>query len=80
MDNDKLTPEFREQAKGKTAEELIALAKERGIELTDEELERVSGGTTGWTGHDCPQCGSSNTYLIINSDRSLGCYDCGYEW
>ncbi len=80
MTADNLTPELKEEAKGKTAEELIALAEQKGIELSDEQLERVSGGNTGWTGHTCPNCGSSNTYLIINSDKSVGCYDCNYEW
>ena len=28
-----------------TQEELLAVAKEEGIELTDEQLEAVSGGT-----------------------------------
>lgn len=35
-----------------TAEELVALAKEEGVELTDEQLEGVSGG---WAcGEFCP--------------------------
>jgi hypothetical protein len=40
-----LTPEQRARAKQcKTAEELLALAKEEGYELTDDELEGISGG------------------------------------
>ena len=38
-------PELQEKLKSaKTAEELVALAKEQGVELTDEQLEAVSGG------------------------------------
>ena len=40
-----LTPELQEKAKScSTPEEMFALAKEEGMELTDEELEAVSGG------------------------------------
>ena len=40
-----LTPEQRARAKQcKSAEELLALAKEDGYELTDDELEGISGG------------------------------------
>ena len=31
----------------KTTDELVALAKEEGIEITDEQLEAVSGGMWG---------------------------------
>ena len=41
-----LTPEQRARAKQcKSAEELLALAKEDGYELTEDELEAISGGT-----------------------------------
>ena len=40
-----LTSEQRARAKQcKSAEELLALAKEDGYELTDDELEGISGG------------------------------------
>ena len=54
-----LTPEQQEKARAcKTAEELLALAKAEGYELTDEELEAVSGGGAWDTiehilDHDC---------------------------
>ena len=45
MNHDNISPELRERAKAcKTTEELLALAKEEGIELSDEELNAVSGG------------------------------------
>lgn len=47
----------------KNAEELSKLAKQEGIELTDEQLEAISGGFCDssdfrWR---CPDCGSSDT-------------------
>ena len=48
-----LTPEQREKAKAcKTPEDIIALAKQEGYKLSDEELQAVSGG---WG--DCDDCG-----------------------
>ena len=46
-----LTDEQKAKAKdANTPEELIALAKAEGIELTDDQLEAVSGG---WSLDDC---------------------------
>lgn len=40
-----LTPEQMERVKAcKTAEELVALAKDEGVELADDQLEAISGG------------------------------------
>lgn len=40
-----LSPELREKAmKCTTSEELLALAKAEGMELSEEDLEAVSGG------------------------------------
>ena len=46
MDFERLKdPELQEKVKGaKTPEELLAIAKEEGYDLTDEELEAISGG------------------------------------
>ena len=45
MDFADLTPEQQEKARVcKTTEEMLALAKEEGFELSDEDLEAVSGG------------------------------------
>lgn len=41
-----LTDEQREQARAlKTPEEIINFAKEQGFELSDDQLEAVSGGS-----------------------------------
>ncbi len=47
-------PKLQEKLKSaKTPEEMLALAREEGFELTDEELEGISGGwNTCWTDFD----------------------------
>lgn len=41
-----LTPEQMEKARAcKNAAELIALAKAEGVELTDDQLEGIAGGS-----------------------------------
>ena len=55
-----LTDEQKEKAKScNSSEELVAFAQEEGIDLTDDQLDAVSGGAT-WNGcwnrctEDCP--------------------------
>ena len=42
--------------KCKSSEEILILAKEEGVELTEEQLEAVSGGGVG--APVCPHCGT----------------------
>ena len=52
MNFEDLTPEQMEKVKAcKTPEDILALAKEEGYELSDEQLKAVSGG---WG--DCDVC------------------------
>ena len=47
---DQLTPEQMDKARAyKSADELVELAKAEGVELNEEQLEAISGGT--W--YDC---------------------------
>ena len=49
-----LTPEQQEKARAcKTPEELLALAQEEGIQLSDNDLEAVAGGVSWDCISDC---------------------------
>ena len=66
----------------KDQEEILKLAKEEGIELTDEQLEAVTGGCGV---ESCPRCGSENLwtkrhYNTHPGDFDVVCRDCGYTW
>lgn len=57
---DGLTEEQKAKAKAcRTPEELVNLAKSEGVELTDEQLEGIAGGT-GWNSRKCPHCPSDS--------------------
>ena len=52
MDFNELSEELKAKAKEcKSPEEVFALANEAGIELTEEQLDAVSGG---WARDTCP--------------------------
>ena len=74
----------------KSSEEILALAKAEGMELTDEQLEAVSGGGCSGT-PKCKQCGSKDIYEVdelLNDDWSKApqhvyyyiCRKCGNKW
>ena len=69
----------------KNNEELLALAKEEGIELTDEQLEAVSGGVcTDTDVTPCPDCHSKDhvkkVQLAGSSGKSYKCTKCNIMW
>ena len=69
--------------KCKTNEELIALAKEEGFTLTDEQLEAVSGGgcITWSRPTPCPECKSTNTEWVWNRrPHHYHCNNCGKDF
>ena len=71
-------PELQDKLKSvKTADELIELAKEEGVELTDEQVERISGGGLWNHPSSCPACGKGTIY---HYGASYYCRDCGHEW
>ena len=52
MNFEDLTPEQQEKARAcKSPEELIELAKAEGVELSDGELDAISGGVWGLECH-----------------------------
>ena len=66
-----LTKEQIEKVKAcKNQEEMLLIAKNEGIELTDEQLEAINGGCGRTEGLLCPYCGQS--------DYTYQCTDFGY--
>lgn len=64
----------------KNIEEILAVAKEEGIELSDEQLEAVSGGC-GTDNSDpitCPKCGSTDVtyYPMRMRPGKFSCNNC----
>ena len=81
-----LTQEQIEKVKNcKDMTELVKLAKEEGIELTDEQLEAVSGGgcsepaSANQSVSVCPVCGSVNIFHTFVEDFSREYHDCECE-
>ncbi len=62
----------------KTSDEILALAKEEGVELTDEQMEAVSGGAVLCKTNKCPNCGSKN--YVQEWSHHYYCLDCGDWW
>ena len=58
----------------KSQEELLAIAKEEGVELTEEQLEAVSGGFCSTPTRQCPKCGG--TYFEWGETAGLRRYYC----
>ena len=71
----------------KSSEEIIALAKAEGVQLSDEQLEAVSGGSCPGA-NKCPECRSENLRVIsknVGGDptgkiKKYKCCDCGREF
>ena len=62
----------------KNAEEALAIAKEEGIELTDEQLEAVSGGMCSTIPTNCPLCGGTD-FKVSKANlltTTYFCWDC----
>ena len=83
MKLENLTPEQIEQAKEcKTPEECLAFIRENGIELTEEQLEKVSGGALFkdlpcWLGlHDYWATGQERQGLS-GIELEFRCQNCG---
>ena len=62
----------------KSQEEILRLAKDQGVELTDEQLEAVSGGSL--CAPVCPNCGTKeNVYkgTTEETENKYVCKKCG---
>ena len=73
-----LTPEQAEKIKNcKTQEEVLTIVKEEGIELSDDQLEAITGGFSEPVSA-CPQCGNTETEFHVFGDRFFyACPKCG---
>jgi hypothetical protein len=64
-------------------EELLALAKQEGVELTDDQLAAVSGGCGTPTAVPCPRCKSTNVYFCGQNlwyEKEYKCNECDYRF
>ena len=62
MEYNDLTDEQKERVMAcKTTDELIALAKAEGVELSDEQLNSIAGGDSFW----CPTATSCPNYEVM---------------
>lgn len=73
--------------KCKTTEELVILAKEEGVSLTDEQLAAVSGGICSDTGVTvkCPKCNTKFSDEVYKGSREyvmgeFTCPKCGHKF
>ena len=73
--------------KCKTNKELVALAKEEGFTLTDEQLAAVSGGICSDTEvrSVCPKCGAEVVDEVYKGSYNevsvkFTCPKCGHKW
>ena len=63
----------------KSHEELLALAKQESIELTDEQLAAISGGCNATvTVQECPYCGC--TWVAFVSKKRYKCLACNRKF
>ena len=73
----------------KNQEEILKLAREEGVELSEEQLAAVNGGCGKPSSPcHCPKCKSHNIHFQFDNDDIIDfspaydceCYDCGYKW
>ena len=75
MNREEVTPELKERARAcKTVDELLELAKQEGIELSDDELEGISGGAVLTCRKDSP-CDSYGDEPGIKRDKVKDFFD-----
>ena len=85
MELSNLSPEIQEKISAcNSPEEILALAKEEGYALSEEELEQISGGkswvTTVVDRYQCPKCGSFDISVEPLCVPEYKCKSCGWGW
>ena len=79
MELNKLTDEQSSTiADAKDPEEIRAMARAKGHELTDEELRQIASGSFWKDECYCPKCGSHDVGVFRSIDEG-SCLSCGYE-
>lgn len=90
MQIETLTPEQCERiANAQGPEEILAIAAEEGYELSEEELDEISGGD--WSIKDkikkalqCPNCGSYEVHRFpqpgVTGVVQCACKSGGFQW
>ena len=73
----------------KNSDELLALAKAEGVELTEEQLTAINGGGACsfvsdagdfLNPFDCPECGSNKVEAVKGKGNLFECKGCGFRW
>lgn len=60
-----------------SSEEILTLAKDEGVELTNEQLEAISGGACHFQKITCPYCGSDSVHkTMIEGSEAYDCWSC----
>ena len=62
--------------------DLFQLAKDEGVELSEEQLDAINGGGCGQPNKiRCPRCNCERlNKKVSNNITTFTCQDCGYEW
>lgn len=75
-----------EAGEHKAPEDVLSLAREEGIELSDESLGQISGGW-GADDSDCPPCPKCHSTKVTRerldgheSPKVYVCLSCGHVW
>ena len=80
MEYKDLSPEQCEKIDAcNNVEEILAVAKEEGYELSDSELDQVSGGAWSTYGVNCPEC-KKVIKLSSNESQEVTCPSCGHSF
>ena len=67
----------------KNSDEILALAKAEGVQLTDEQLSAISGGGCIMSYHKCPQCGGKPGIGGYDKKKKMHynwCQSCCFQW
>ena len=76
MEISDLTPEQQERfTNASSPEEVLKLATEEGFELSDSDLEKVSGGAWSSKYIHCDECGRNFSYE--KGQNPVKCPNCG---